>query len=204
MNQRNPHDPSPALRALLIALDQWVSDGKAPPPSRVPTIKDGTLVAIDKINFPVLPDFAVAKIGNDLVLYGDWINPKPDPRKAYKPLVSSIDADGNELGGVRLPDIVVPLATHTGWNLYKRPFPEGELCDRDGSYAEFASTKAEREAKKDPRPSLAERYGTHANFVGSVKTAAERLVSERLLLPDDAAAYVKWAESAATIKRFAP
>ena len=204
VNQRNPHDPSPALRALLIALDQWVSDGKAPPPSRVPTIRDGTLVAIDKLSFPAIPDFAVAKIGNELVLYGDWINPKPDPAKAYKPLVSSIDADGNELGGVRLPDIAVPVATHTGWNLYKRPFPEGELCDRDGSYAEFAPTKAEREAKKDPRPSLAERYGTHTNFVGNVKKAAEQLVAERLLLPDDAAAYVRWAESAAMIKRFAP
>ena len=133
-----------------------------------------------------------------------WINPKPDPAKAYKPLVSSIDADGNELGGLRLPDIVVPLATHTGWNLYKRPFTEGELCDRDGTYAEFASTKAEREAKKDPRPSLAERYGTHANFVGKVKEAAERLLAERLLLPDDAAAYVKWAESAGVGKRFTP
>jgi hypothetical protein len=204
VNARNAHDPSPALRALFVALDQWVSDGKAPPPSRVPTLKDGTLVALTTLSFPAIPDFAVARIGNELLLYGDWVNPKPDPAKAYKPLVSSIDADGNELGGVRLPDIVVPLATYTGWNLYKRPFPEGELCDRDGSYAEFASTKAEREAKKDPRPSLAERYGTHANFVANVTKAAERLVAERLLLPDDAAAYVKWAESPAVVKRFTP
>ena len=96
----------------------------------------------------------------------------------------------------------VPTATYTGWNLYKRPFPEGELCDRDGSHDEFASTKAESEAKKDPRPSLAERYGTHANFVGNVKKAADRLVLERLLLPDDAVAYVKWAESTDVKKRF--
>jgi len=203
VNARNPHDPSPALRALLVALDQWVSEGKAPPASRVPTFKDGTLVAIDKLAFPAIPDFAVAKIGNELVLYGDWVDPKPDAAKAYKPLVSAIDADGNEQGGVRLPDIAVPLATYTGWNLYKRPFTEGELCDRDGSYAEFASTRPEREAKKDPRPSLAERYGTHADFVGNVKKAADRLVAERLLLADDAAAYVKWAESADVRKRFA-
>ena len=204
VNQRNPHDPSPALRALLVALDAWVSEGKAPPPSRVPTLKDGTLIAIDKLAFPAIPDFAVAKIGNELVLYGDWINPKPDAAKAYRPLVSAIDGDGNEIAGLRLPDIVVPVATHTGWNLYKRPFPEGELCDRDGSYHEFASTKAEREKKNDPRPSLAERYGTHANFAGNVKQAADRLVAERLLLADDAAAYVKWAESADIRKRFAP
>ena len=204
VNQRNPHDPSPALRALLVALDAWVSEGKAPPASRVPTLKDGTLIAIDKLAFPAIPDFAVAKIGNELVLYGDWINPKPDAAKAYRPLVSAIDGDGNEIAGLRLPDIVVPVATHTGWNLYKRPFPEGELCDRDGSYHEFASTKAEREKKNDLRPSLAERYGTHANFAGNVKQAADRLVAERLLLADDAAAYVKWAESADIRKRFAP
>jgi len=204
VNPRNPHDPSPALRARVVALDQWVSEGKAPPASRVPTLKDATLVPIDKLAFPAIPDFAIAKLGNALVLYGDWVDPKPDPAKAYKPLVSAIDADGNELGGVRLPDIVVPLGTYTGWNLYKRPFTEGELCDRDGSYAEFASTKAEREAKKDPRPSLAERYGTHATFVGNVKQAADRLVAERLLLPEDAAAYVRWAEAADTRKRFVP
>jgi hypothetical protein len=161
VNQRNPHDSSPALRALLVALDQWVSDGKAPPASRVPTLKDGTLVAIDKLAFPAIPDFAVAKIGNDIVLYGDWTAPKPDAAKAYRPLVSSIDVDGNELGGLRMPDIVVPVATYTGWNLYKRPFPEGELCDRDGSYHEFTSTKAERETKKDPRP-VARRTLRHA------------------------------------------
>ncbi|MEO8136072.1 MAG: alpha/beta hydrolase domain-containing protein, partial [Betaproteobacteria bacterium] len=202
VNERNPHDPSPALRALVVALDAWVSEGKGPPASRVPTFKDGTLVAIDKLAFPAIPDFAAAKLGNEVVAFGDWVNPKPG--KIYRTLVSAIDGDGNEIAGVRLPDIVVPLATHTGWNLYKRPFTEGELCDRDGSYAEFASTKAAREAKKDPRPSLAERYGTHANFVGNVKKAADRLVIERLLLPDDAAAYVKWAESPAVSKRFAP
>ena len=204
MNERNPHDPSPALRALLVALDAWVGEGRAPPPSRVPMLKDGTLMAIDKLVFPAIPDFAVARLGNEIMLFGDWVDPKPDPAKAYRPLVSAVDGDGNEIAGVRLPDIAVPLATYTGWNLYKRPFPEGELCDRDGSYREFASTKAEREVRKDPRPSLAERYGTHAGFAAAVKKAADQLVAERLLLPDDAAAYAKWAESPAVVKRFTP
>ncbi|MEP7084083.1 MAG: alpha/beta hydrolase domain-containing protein, partial [Betaproteobacteria bacterium] len=114
VNQRNPHDPSPALRALLVALDAWVSEGKAPPASRVPTLKDGTLIAATTLAFPALPDFIVAKAGNELPLYGDWVNPQPDPPKAYKPLVSAIDGDGNETGGLRLPDIVVPVATYTG------------------------------------------------------------------------------------------
>ena len=204
VNERNPHDPSPALRALMVALDAWVSEGKAPPASRVPTLKEGTLVAIDKLVFPAIPDFAIAKQGNDLMLYGDWINPRPDPAKAYRTLVSAVDADGNETAGIRLPDVVAPLATHTGWNLYKRPFPEGALCDRDGSYREFASTKADRESRKDPRPSLAERYGSHAAFIASVKKASEGLLAERLLLAEDAEAYGKWAESPAVARRFAP
>ena len=204
INERNPHDPSPALRALLVALDAWVSEGRAPPASRVPTIRDATLVAIDKLAFPAIPDFAIARLGNDIMLFGDWIDPKPDKSKAYRALVSAIDGDGNEIAGVRLPDIVVPLATYTGWNLYKRPFTEGELCDRDGSYREFASTKADRESKNDPRPSLAERYGSHANFVSNVKKASDKLVNDRLLLPEDAAAYAKWAESPAVAKRFVP
>ena len=203
VNERNPHDPSPALRALIVALDAWVSEGKAPPASRVPSLKDGTLVAADKLIFPVVPDLVTTTLTNELVLYGDWVDPKPDRSKVYRPMVSAVDGDGNEIAGVRLPDIVVPLATYTGWNLYKRPFTEGDLCDRDGSYREFASTKAERESKKDPRASLAERYGTHANFVSNVRKAADKLVIDRLLLPEDAAAYAKWAESAAVIKRFA-
>ena len=90
--------------------------------------------------------------------------------------------------GCRHPaaDIAVPLATYTGWNVYKAQ--PGELCDRDGSYIPFARTKAEREAAGDPRPSIAERYRTRAAYVARVKAAADELVRERLLLPADAAA----------------
>jgi hypothetical protein len=64
-----------------------------------------------------------------------------------------------------LPDVAVPLATYTGWNLYKAPFPDAALCDRTGSYAAFGATRAEREANGDPRLSLEERYGRHTNYV---------------------------------------
>ena len=101
--------------------------------------------------------------------------------------------DGNEVAGLRLPDLVAPLATHTGWNVYQAA--PSELCDRDGSYVPFARTKAEREAAGDPRPSLEERYGSRAAYVAKIKAAADALVGERLLLPADAAAYVKAAEA---------
>ena len=203
MNERNPHNPAPALRALTVALDAWVSQGVAPPASRVPTLRDGTLVAPDNRNFPAIPNFAVARLVNEVVLFGDWVNPRPDPGRRYPALVIRTDADGNDAAGIRLPDIAVPLATYTGWNLYKRPFTEDELCDRDGSYREFTATRAEREKSGDPRLSVEERYASHADYVARVKATVTDLVRERLLLAEDGDAYIARAESEATRKRFA-
>ena len=194
VNPRNPHSPAPALRALLLALDNWVSDGTPPPASRVPTLGAKTLTPPASVGFPLLPDTAIAMIHNEIALFGDWVNPKEVP-SPYRPQVSTVDADGNEVAGIRLPDIAVPLGTYTGWNLYKRPFTEGELCDRDGSFVSFAKTEAERAAKKDPRPSLEKRYGTQAEYVAKVSAAANLLVTERLLLQEDADAYVKAAQA---------
>ena len=190
-NPRNPHSPAPALRALIVALDEWVSTGKAPPASQVPTLATRTLVAPDATGFPELPGVQVARFGNKLELFGDWKNPQPDAAKAYTTLVSKVDSDGNELAGIRLPDIAVPLATHTGWNMYKAPFTEGELCDRDGSYFAFAKTRAERAASGDPRPALEERYAGQADYVNKVIKAASALVKARLLLQEDAEAYAQ-------------
>ena len=194
MNPRNPHNPGPALRALLVALDTWVSDGTPPPASRVPALGAKTLVETARTGFPALPDTAVATIHNEVALFGDWVNPKEIP-SPYRPMVSALDADGNEVAGIRLPDIAVPLGTYTGWNLYKRPFTEAELCDRDGSFISFEKTEAERAAKKDPRPSLESRYGTNADYVARVSAAANQLVAERLLLQEDADAYIKAAQA---------
>jgi hypothetical protein len=189
VNPRNPHNPSPALRALLVALDAWVSTGQAPPPSQVPTLAASTLVDAGALGFPALPDTAVARASNEIAVFGDWVHPRETP-SPYRALVPAVDADGNEIGGIRLPDIAVPLGTYTGWNLYKRPFPEGEMCDRDGSFIALEKNDAERKAKNDPRPSLEQRYGSHTKYVGLVEAAAQRLVRDRLLLPEDAAAYV--------------
>jgi Alpha/beta hydrolase domain len=190
IHPRNPHDPTPALRALLVALDRWVTEGVEPPPSRVPTLAAGTLVAPKNVQFPVIPGVQAPGFANRVDVITDWVHPELTPASAYTPLVSQVDGDGNEIAGIRLPAIAVPLATHTGWNLYKAPYPEGELCDREGSYVPFARNKAERLANGDPRPSLEERYGNHETYVRRVKEVVRELQDARLLLPDDAACFV--------------
>jgi hypothetical protein len=190
-NPRNPHSAAPALRALIVALDEWVTSGRAPPDSRVPTLKAGTLVDSDHTGFPAIPGAAATREINQIALFGDWVRPDTHPKTRYRPLVSKVDGSGNEIAGIRLPDIAVPIATYTGWNLYKAPFPEGELCDRDGSYLPFAKAKAERQARNDPRPSLEELYGDHAGYVRKVEAAAAALVKQRLLLQEDADRYIE-------------
>jgi hypothetical protein len=201
VNPRNPHSPTPALRALLIALDEWV-DGKAPPASRVPSLREATLVSADQVRFPAIPGMTIAQRSNPIGVLRDWIAPVMDMSKPYRALVPQVDADGNESSGLRLPEIGVPLATHTGWNLYRDPYPQGELCDRDGSYKAFARTRAEREAAGDPRPSLAERYGDHASYLARFEQYTRGLVQERLLLEEDAARLIERARSSEVAQLF--
>jgi hypothetical protein len=117
-------------------------------------------------------------------------------KETYRVLVPKVDADGNEISGVRLPDITVPTATATGWSVRsKEGGSAGELCYLDGSYLPFAKTKAEREASGDPRPSLAERYHDHADFVAKREQAALALVREGNMLQEDVARTVSKAEA---------
>ena len=118
------------------------------------------------------------------------MNPKPAD-KAYRTLVCKVDADGNEAAGIRLPDIAVPLATYSGWNEYKPPYPKGEIADRDGSCLPFPTDKAARQAAGDPRPSIAERYASGADYVAKVRAAVAALAKDRLLLAEDAERYVE-------------
>ena len=191
VNPRNPHSASPALRALLVALEEWVTTGAAPPPSRVPSIAQGTAVAAEAVAMPKVPGFALAPGANQIAAPVDWVDPPARLDNFYGTRVCTVDPDGNEVAGIRLPPIAVPLGTYTGWNIYKAQ--PGELADRDGSLIPFARTKGEREAAGDPRPSLEERYGSREAYVARVEAAAAALVADRLLLPADAAVYVKTA-----------
>ncbi len=205
-NQGNPQSQAPAIRALVVALEQWVVDGVPPPPSRVPSVAQGTAVDAASIRFPQAPDFTTPKGGNDITTPVDWVDPPGSPDSTleaqagrYATLVSAIDQDGNEVAGIRLPPVAVPLATLAGWNVY-RDNPV-ELADRDGSLIPFARTRVERETHGDQRRSLEERYRSLADYVAQVSAYADRLVAERLLLPADAKAYV---DAARAETAFAP
>lgn len=160
---------SRAARALFVALDDWTK-GVKPPPSRVPAA--GDLVKASALQWPKISDL-----------------PKPpnDDR-----LVPKIDADGNETSGLKLPDHALPITTFTGFN--SRGGERGD-CPY-GATIPFAATKAEREKTGDPRPSLVERYGSRAYFVATMRVVADKLVKERLLLKEDADAYVTEAKNA--------
>jgi hypothetical protein len=191
----NPVDARPVLRAMTLALDAWVKDGTPPPPSRHARLDDGSLVPIERLGFPRLPgvEIPAAPMPRKRLDYGpDWakgILSRVLPEAiapAYPVLVPRVDADGNEVAGIRLPDVAVPTATSTGWALRAAGAgATGAICGLDGSHIPFARTKAEREAKGDPRPSLAERYVDPADYVARVRQAATTLERERYLLAED-------------------
>lgn len=197
-NLNNPHSASPLLRALLVALQEWVERGTAPPPSVVPRIAEGTLVPASDVlgGFPRIPGARVPRFANPIAPVTHWVEGLRERKDAWAVLVPAVDTDGNERCGVRLPEVAAPRGTFTGWNLYAGPGLEGELADREGSFLAFAATPAERAASGDPRPSLAERWPTQADYVAAVQAAADALVAQRLLLAEDAAGFVAAAAKA--------
>lgn len=198
----NPLNTTPLLRALLEALDAWATYGTPPPDSRVPRRSDGTLATAREVaeRFPAVPGVRCPDEPSRLFVqdHGPDFHrglmtrepPEVDPAREYAVLVPQVDDDGNEAAGIRTPDVEAPRATYTGWNLRWGTGAEGELAGLVGSYLPFARTLRERLASGDPRPSLEERYPTAAAYVRRVAAAAQRLVEARLLLEEDADAYV--------------
>ena len=122
------------------------------------------------------------------------IEPPRMSTATYGVLEGQVDADGNEIAGVRSVFEQVPIGTYLGWNLFRAGRLESGMCNLQGSFIPFAKTKAEREAIGDSRPSLEERYPTKDVYVAAMRQAADALVQARLLLPDDATAIVSAAE----------
>jgi hypothetical protein len=226
----NPLNSAPVQRALFIALDEWATEGRKPPHSRVPKLRDGTLVpplpqsgmgfpnnipnpfrtdpdspsptvvytglkttryrfnygpdyytdGIATINPPVITPIPGVKLPAFPTTYQD--NPANGP--IYPSYVPKTDSDGNDIAGVRLVDVTVPLATYTGWALRRGP-QRDDGCEGSGQHVKFAKTAADRAANNDPRPAVAERYPTFANYQGKIVAALNDMVEDRLMLCED-------------------
>ena len=202
-NLSNPLNTTPLLRALLDALDAWATHGTPPPPSRVPRRSEETAVpaAAAKTRFPKTPGIVFPDHPNRLFVqdFGPEFDagiqsvepPTEDHTREYTVLIPQVDADGNDVPGIRTPDVDVPVATYTGWNF--RPGNRA-LTGVVGSYFPFAATTDERERNGDPRPSLEERYASKTVYVDALRSAAEALVDQRLLLREDADRYMELAQ----------
>jgi len=188
------------IRALLVALEDWVARGQKPPESRYSQLKDGSLVPVENVAFPTIPGVTGPQgIFNTRLSYfrgpqydtddvsGIIAVEPPTQNAMYPSLAPQVNSDGNDIGGLRSHILQAPLGTYTGWNVRRAGFSQGDACDLTGSYIPFAITKAQRLAAGDPRLSLEERYVTTAGYVNAVTTAVNKLVSERLMLASDAA-----------------
>jgi hypothetical protein len=194
---RNPLVPNAGLRALLMDLDDWVTAGREPPASRVPRRGDGTAVpALPQagVGFPTIPGVTYngRTSTGDLFdfgsMFGQGILTTLPPLllgSPYPVFVPSTDADGNDVAGIRLPEVAVPLATYSGWNVRAASFAGDDLCDAFGQKIDFAQTRAERLAAGDPRLSIEERYPNHGAYVSAVGRAANGLHRQRFLLDED-------------------
>jgi hypothetical protein len=188
---------------LLDALDAWATTGTPPPESRVPRRGDGTLVTAEAVRqvFPHIEGVECPAEPNRLFVQKDGADfapgrshdepPQVDTTHEYAVLVPCIDADGNDVPGVRAPDLMVPLATYTGWNVRLEGAGGKAMYSIVGSYMPFAATEAERQKQRDVRPALSERYHSHADYVARVAHATWQLMEQRLLLPEDAARYMQ-------------
>ena len=207
----NPLDSGPILRALWEALDQWSTKGVAPPPTMVPRLADGTLVLPlpqEKVGFPKIPgvtytglkstryllnygaDFyktGIMKVNPPVITPPMFDNPANGP--IYPTYVPKTDADGNDVAGIRLPDVTVPLATYTGWALRAGP-QAGDGCEGTGQMIPFAKTKADRIASGDPRLSVEERYPSLAAYTAQVTRAIDDMVARRFMLKEDVEASI--------------
>ncbi len=191
----NPNPYTYGMRALLVAMEAWVKDGKEPPPSQYPRIAEDKLSALGAIQFPKIPGVTLpTRIEKGYrVDYGPEFRSKgiisiepPKVGKAYTVLLPQVDRDGNETTGVRMPDVTVPLATYTGWNMRAQEIgAPDEMYSMVGSWIPFAKTKADRDQKHDPRQSIEERYTNRAEFLQLVGAAARRLAETGYLLDRD-------------------
>jgi len=201
-NPTNPMDWTFFQRAMVVAMNKWITDGTAPPVSQFPRIDKDQLVAASALRFPRIPGVNVVKEA-----YAprrlDLAQEPPRVGDAFPALIPQVNADGNETSGIRLPELQVPLATYMGWNLRSPSIGSPtEQYPLIGSMVPFPKTRAEREKSGDPRLSIEERYKGEQEYLGKIEAAARELAKQRFLLDADvpqvvAKAKQRWEQLAA-------
>jgi Alpha/beta hydrolase domain len=189
----DPLDQRLALRALLVALVEWVRDGREPPASMYPTNVSGSLVPVDSARRPQIPGVSLAQIPAQPYRYDfgpHWAQGILDvepPRIGvpYAVRVSQVDSIGNDVGGIRSVEARVPLATYFPWQL-RTGAASDRLVSFQGTFVPLPRTDAERANTHDPRPSIERLYGGNRDaFLKLVDAAAAELVAQRFLLAED-------------------
>jgi hypothetical protein len=217
----NPVPHTQTVNALREHFRRWVMQGTPPPPSRYPTLAQGTLARADKasLGFPALPGLRSSLPEADFILpvldydWGPGFNAldgsgvasiaPPLIRQVLPMWAPKVDADGNELGGVPVVLLDAPLGSYLGWNVAAggaRPFHQGQICNYVGGMVPFARSAQQRLANGDSRLSLQERYGSHEGYVAAVSKAAARAVAEGFLLTVDATALIQAAQASAVLR----
>jgi len=210
----NPSPSAPMRAALMESFVGWVTKGTSMPPSRYPKIADGMLVedTLAAMGFPKIPGQPSPEhLAHPLLDYelgphfayqdaSGFLAGVPKVKRSLPQRVVRVDADGNEVFGIKAPLQSAPLGTYVGWNLTASGPLKGHVCGNSGGFIPFAKTKAERMASGDPRPSLEERYRSHDEYVDLVRKAAGTLVQEHYLRQYDADAMIKQAEASDVLR----
>ncbi len=199
----NVVDYAPLTRAALDNLDRWVTAGEEPPPNMIPRLADGTAAPARQIiaTFPTIAGMMAP--ASDQPLNMRRLDFGPDAERGvgryppvvgehYASLVSAVDGDGNEVAGLRLPDVAVPLATYLGWNTRSSEIGgSGQVLGMLGSTLPFPATDDERRRTGDARPSIAARYRDREDYLARVRRSADELAAQRYILAEDIAVVVQ-------------
>ncbi len=203
LDGQEPESPLPVKyfwRAMIANMDAWVRSNRAPPNSSYPKISDGNLVPLERYNFPNIPGVRKpheASRAYRLDFGPDWKRgvlswQPPKVGRPFPVLVPQVDIDGLEQDGVRLPEVVVPLATYTGWNLRDPSIgAPDQRVSFEGSYLPFPKTAVERKRAGDPRRSIAERYDSRESYLRLYGQAVNELVKQHWILEEDRAALLR-------------
>jgi alpha/beta hydrolase family protein len=181
----NTNDYRYGMRALLEAMQAWLKEDKEPPPSKYPQVGRDQLVALGAYAFPRLQGLNLPTHKRDAYQL-DFSSEPPKAGQKYQTLIPQVDLDGNETSGIKMPEIAVPLASYTGWNLRSKQIgAPDQLYSMVGSWIPFPVNETERESHKDPRLSIESRYKSKRDYLEKISVAAQELVRQGYLLDQD-------------------